>query len=141
MDITETETEYKVAVEAPGVSKDEISIEFENGVLTISGEKKSSYDEKDEKSYRIERRYGAFTRSLRFRDVENDKITASHKDGVLAVVVPKSEAAQPRKIAVESHINRQFVSIKNGAEAISCSSAPLSFRPCFKVVLNRSPMR
>ena len=101
MDVTETDSEYKVAIETPGVLRDDISIEFENGVLTISGEKKSTHEEKGERSYRIERRYGSFSRALSFRDVEGGKITASHKDGVLELIVPKSEIAQPRKITVE----------------------------------------
>jgi HSP20 family protein len=101
MDVTEVDGEYIVTIEAPGVAKDDISIEFEDGVLTISGEKKVTSENEGEKSYRIERRYGAFTRSVRFADVEGDNIGASYDNGVLRVTVPKSEKAQPRKIAVE----------------------------------------
>lgn len=101
MDVTETDKEYKIEIEAPGVTKDDISIEFEEGVLTISGEKKVTHEVEGKKSHRIERRYGAFTRSLRFSDAEGDNIGASYADGVLTVTIPKIEKAQPRKIAVE----------------------------------------
>jgi HSP20 family protein len=100
MDVTETEKEYKVTLETPGVKKEDISIEYEGGILTISGEKRQTHEEKGEKVYRIERRYGGFTRSLRFKDIDAEKIGAAFNDGVLEVTVPKSETAQPRKISV-----------------------------------------
>lgn len=101
MDVAETDTAYKVRLETPGMEKDDIKIEFENNILTVSGEKKTEKEEKGEKTYRIERRYGSFCRSLRFADVEGDKINAAYKNGVLEVTVPKTAKALPRKISIE----------------------------------------
>ncbi len=101
MDVVESDTDYKVRLETPGMEKDNIKIEFENNILTVSGEKRVEKEEKSEKLYRVERRYGSFCRSLRFTDVEGDKITAGYKNGVLEVTIPKTEKAQPRKISIE----------------------------------------
>jgi len=101
MDVSETDKEYKVRLEVPGMKKEDIKIEFEGNVLTLSGEKKSTTEEKGEKIYRVERRYGAFSRSLRFKDIDGEGIKANYKDGVLEVIVPKTEAAQPKRISVE----------------------------------------
>lgn len=101
MDVSETDKEYRVRLEAPGMEKGDINIEFENNVLTLSGEKKTSTEEKGEKLYRVERRYGSFTRSLRFADVDADNIKASYKNGVLEVIAPKTETAKPKKISVD----------------------------------------
>ncbi|MDH5639288.1 MAG: Hsp20/alpha crystallin family protein [Nitrospinota bacterium] len=100
MDVSETETEYKVRLEAPGVSKDDINIEMENGVLTISGEKAVKEEHKEEKCYRVERRYGSFARSLKFTDIDPDKVSANHRDGILEVTVTKTEQAKPKKIDI-----------------------------------------
>ncbi|MDH5511487.1 MAG: Hsp20/alpha crystallin family protein [Nitrospinota bacterium] len=100
MDVSQTETEYKVRLEAPGMTKEEIKIELENGVLTISGEKTVKEEQKEEKCYRVERRYGAFTRSLKFTDVDPEKVTASYRDGVLELTVTKTEQAKPKKIDI-----------------------------------------
>lgn len=101
MDVTETDTAYTMRVETPGMEKGDIKIEFENGILTVSGEKKIEKEEKGEKVHRIERRYGSFCRSLRLTDVDGDKITAGYRDGVLEVTVPKTEKAQPKRISIE----------------------------------------
>ena len=100
MDVTETDTAYQLRLEVPGMEKENISIEVENSILTVSGEKKTEEEEKNAKHHRIERRYGSFTRSLRLKDVDTEGISAEHKNGVLCVTVPKSEKAQPRKITI-----------------------------------------
>ena len=101
MDVAETDTAYKVRLETPGMEKADIKIEFENNILTISGEKRIEKEENDEKVYRVERRYGSFCRSLRFTDVEGDKISAAYKNGVLEVTAPKTQKALPKKINIE----------------------------------------
>jgi len=101
MDVSETDTEYRIRLEVPGMEKDDIKIEYENNVLTLSGEKKTSVEKKDEKVYRMERRYGAFTRSLRFKDIDSDKITASYKNGVLEITAPKTEVSKPKRIDIK----------------------------------------
>ncbi len=101
MDVSETENDYKVRLEVPGVEKDDIKIEYENGVLTLSGEKTATHEEKDERRYKVERRYGAFSRALRFRGVDEEKINAVFKNGVIEVTVPKLEPVKPKKIEVK----------------------------------------
>ncbi|MBF0635401.1 MAG: Hsp20/alpha crystallin family protein [Nitrospinae bacterium] len=101
MDVTETDTAYTLRVETPGMEKGDIKIEFENGVLTVSGEKKIEKEEKGEKVHRIERRYGSFCRSLRLTEVDGEKITAGYKDGVLEINVPKTEKILPKRISIE----------------------------------------
>lgn len=93
---------YKILASVPGVKKEDIKVEVENNVLTISGERKEEKEEKKgEKVIRRESFYGRFARSFRLPDmVDGAKIGASYKDGVLTVIVPKSEAAKPRKVAV-----------------------------------------
>jgi len=100
MDVTETDADYRIRLEAAGMDKKDFKIEFENGILTVSGEKKSEVEEKKEKVYRLERRYGAFSRSLRFTDVDGEKISAAYSNGVLEVTVPKTEKPQPKKIDI-----------------------------------------
>jgi HSP20 family protein len=101
LDVMETDTAYMVRVETPGMEKDDIKIEFEQNILTVSGEKKTEKEEKSEKYHRVERRYGSFCRSLRLTEVDGEKITAVYKNGVLEITVPKAEKAQPKKISIE----------------------------------------
>jgi len=101
MDVSETGNEYKIRLEVPGIQKEDIKVELENDLLTISGEKKNETTEKDEKSFRTERTYGKFARRLRLADIDNDKISASYKNGVLSVTVSKAEAVKPRQIDIK----------------------------------------
>jgi HSP20 family protein len=80
----------------------DINISLNNGFLTIRGEKKQEKEEKDENYHLIERSYGSFTRSVRLsREVQSDKITASFKNGVLKVTLPKSEEAKKKEIKIK----------------------------------------
>lgn len=99
VDITESEAEYTVKAELPGIAKDDINIEMENGVLTLSGERKFEKTEGEgSKQHRIERYYGSFVRSFSVPDdIAADKISAEYKDGVLCVHLPKSQTA-PAKV-------------------------------------------
>ena len=101
MDVSETEKEYKVRLETPGMEKNDVRVEVENGVLTISGEKRVNEEHKDEKCYRVERRYGSFARSLKFTGIDQDKVSANYKDGVLEITIAKTEAAKPKKIDIK----------------------------------------
>lgn len=103
IDITENDDEYHVRAEMPGVSKEDVTVEFENGLLSIRGEKKSRHDEKTEKGRHLECTYGAFSRSLSLpKDAETDEITASFKDGVLEVAIKKSPDRKPKQIVIKS---------------------------------------
>lgn len=102
VDITETQDEYRVHAELPGVSKDDVTVEFEHGLLTLRGEKKSQRDDKNEKGRRLECSYGAFSRSFSLpQDADPDRISAQFKDGVLDVVIKRQAAEKPKQVAIK----------------------------------------
>lgn len=102
MDVSETENEIVVHADLPGLSKDQVKVNLENNLLTVRGEKQHVSDREDTRHHRSERSYGTFTRALRLpSDVETGKISASYKDGVLTLTLPKSEAAKPKEIEVK----------------------------------------
>jgi len=100
LDIAETQNEYQVSAELPGVDEKDLKVTLEKGVLTITGEKKSESEEKGKNWHRSERSYGSFHRAVSLpQDADPDKISASFKRGVLQVSVakkpaPKSDARQ-----------------------------------------------
>ncbi|HVR06944.1 MAG TPA: Hsp20/alpha crystallin family protein [Thermoanaerobaculia bacterium] len=101
VDIQETDEAYRIHAELPGLTKDDIQITLENNVLRLSGERKLEKDVKKESYHRIERTYGAFSRSFALpTQVSPDKVEAKFDNGVLTIVVPKAEQAKPRRIAV-----------------------------------------
>jgi len=102
VDITETDDAYRVRAELPGVDKNEVTVELDQGVLSIRGEKKSRRDEKLERGRRLECSYGAFSRSFALpQDADPDRIAADFKDGVLDVKVAKLPESKPKQIAVK----------------------------------------
>lgn len=101
LDISERKDAYVVTAEVPGVKPEEIDVTLEDGALTIAGKRDQTDESSDEQLHRVERRYGAFRRSITLpRQVKADAIEASYDNGVLTVVVPKAEEAKPRKISV-----------------------------------------
>jgi HSP20 family protein len=101
VDISERKDAYLVAADLPGVKTSDVEITFEDGLLTIQGERHSAHDAAGEKVHRSERRYGAFRRSITLPShVVADKIEASAQDGVLQVVVPKAKEMQAKRIKV-----------------------------------------
>jgi HSP20 family protein len=101
VDIQETDDAYRIHAELPGMTKDDIQITLENNVLRLSGERKLEKDVKKENYHRIERTYGAFSRSFALpTQVSPDKVEAKFENGVLSIVVPKAEQAKPRRIAI-----------------------------------------
>ncbi len=102
-DILETENELVLKADLPDVEMKDVSIEIEQGTLTIKGERK--FDRKDGKTagyHRIERSYGEFMRCFSVPDtVDAERVKADYKAGVLTVTLPKKEAAKPRSIKVE----------------------------------------
>ena len=103
MDVKETDDDIVITAELPGIEKDDIEITLENGVLTISAESKSETEEKEgEKVVRQERRYGKYVRSMRLgTEIDESKIKADYKDGILALTLPKAEEVKPKKITVD----------------------------------------
>lgn len=103
VEVSETDTEYTVTAELPGMQRDDVRVEFENGVLSIEGEKTEEHkteerkDEKDDRRHLVwERTYGSFQRSFGFPGVDDARITAAMKNGVLTVKLPKMAGAKPR---------------------------------------------
>lgn len=102
VDISETNDEYIVRAEIPGVSKDDVKITIKDDILTISGEKKQEKETKGENFHRVERVYGSFSRSFVLPgSVKVDKVEAKFKDGVLTIKLPKVEEAKPKEIEIK----------------------------------------
>jgi HSP20 family protein len=105
MDVSETDKEFKITAELPGMDEKDIDVSVSNEVLTIKGEKKAEKEEKKPNYYRMERSYGAFQRSIPLPvEVEKDQVQANFKKGVLSIVIPKSEKAvkETKKIEIKS---------------------------------------
>jgi HSP20 family protein len=101
MDLIEAEDHYLLKADLPGMSEDDVAIEFERGILTISGERKAEHADHGEGWHRIERASGRFSRQLSVPDgVDAETVTADFDRGVLSVRIPKPERAQPRRIAI-----------------------------------------
>jgi HSP20 family protein len=101
--IAETETAFEVTLELPGMKAEDFKVELKKGELWISGEKRDEKEEKGKTFHRIERSYGEFRRLIPLPgEVAEDKIEAEYKEGVLKVVVPKSEKVKPRRVEVKS---------------------------------------
>jgi HSP20 family protein len=102
VDIRETENHVVLALDLPGLRKEDVNVTLENSVLTIAGERRFESDQKNETLHRLERAYGAFTRSFTLgSQVQADGLEATFQDGVLTVQVPKAEASKPRRIAIK----------------------------------------
>jgi len=102
LDVAETKGDLVVRAELPGMDPKDIDISLNEGVLTIRGEKKQEKEEKEEGYHLIERSYGSFTRSIRLpKEVQSEKIEASFKNGILKVVLPKSEEAKKKEIKIK----------------------------------------
>ena len=100
VDITENENEFLIKAELPEVKKEDIKIDLNNGVVTLSGERHS--ENKDEKEHRVERFYGSFSRSFTLpENVKEDDINAENREGMLYLHLPKSEVAKPKKIQID----------------------------------------
>src|SRR5213595_2784030 len=100
-DITEDDKEYLIKAELPEMKKEDVKVTVENGVLTISGERKFEQEEKKKKYHRVERGYGSFVRTFALpEDADADRVKAQFKQGILEVHLPKNEKAKPKQIEV-----------------------------------------
>lgn len=116
MDVVETEDNYVLRADLPGVSEGDVKIELDENVLTISGERKSAHQETKQGYYRVERAYGSFSRMLTLPEgVDADSISANFDRGVLEVKIPKPEQRKPRKVEI---------SVGAGEPAIEAAETP-----------------
>jgi HSP20 family protein len=103
MDLVETEENFVLRADLPGLSEGDVNIELEDNVLTISGERKAQHEERKEGYYRVERAFGSFARSLTLPEgVDPERVNAHFDRGVLEVRIPKPEQKKPRKVNISA---------------------------------------
>jgi len=103
VDVAETQDRFVITTELPGLRSDDVEISVENSVLRIRGERRFYEEKLEDDFHRIERRFGAFARSITLpSSADPEGIQASFDAGVLTIEVPKKEAAKPRKIQVKA---------------------------------------
>ena len=102
VDVQETEKEYLIKADLPEVKKEDVKVEIHDGMLSLQGERKQEKEEKGKKFHKVERSYGKFVRRFTVpTDVDEQKVLAEFKEGVLQVHLAKSENAKPRAIEVK----------------------------------------
>ena len=102
MDVQETTSEYLIKADLPEVKKEDVRVSVEDGVLAVEGERKLEKEETGKKFHRVERSYGKFVRRMMLpTDIDQQKVEADFKDGVLNIHLPKSPAVKPRSIDVK----------------------------------------
>ena len=103
MDLVESEDHLVLRADLPGLGPDDVNIEVKDGVLEVSGERKTEHQDKAEGYYRVERAYGRFARTLSLPDgIDADKIAADFDKGVLEVKIPKPEERKPHRVQIGS---------------------------------------
>jgi HSP20 family protein len=103
MDLVETEDDFVLRADLPGVNESDVNIELEDNVLTVSGQRKAEHEERKEGYYRVERASGAFSRSLTLPEgVDPERVTANFDKGVLEIRIPKPEQRKPRKVTISA---------------------------------------
>ncbi len=114
VDIAEEKDRILITAELPGFRQNEISIQMENGMLTLSGERRFEKESADKAYHRIERSYGQFVRSFSLpNNVDRDKIKAKFADGLLQVELPKREDAKPRTIQISGGSSPETIDVKS----------------------------
>ena len=110
VDAWETDNELVLAFDMPGISEDKISVELDDNVLTVSGERERTDEAPGDRFYRYERRFGTFSRSVTLpQGVNEEAIKADYRDGVLEVRVPKPEEQKPKRIQVGSSSGQKTI--------------------------------
>jgi HSP20 family protein len=103
MDLVESENDFVLRADLPGLGESDVNIELEDNVLTISGERRAEHEERKEGYYRVERASGSFSRSLTLPEgVDPDRVQANFDRGVLEVRIPKPEQRRPRKVTISA---------------------------------------
>jgi HSP20 family protein len=113
VDIYETKDKITLKAELPGFEEKQINLRFEDGVLTLEGERKFEKETGDENYHRVERSYGKFVRSFAIpAGIEGDRIAASFSNGVLTVELPKREETKPKQIRIEAGAPKPALEVK-----------------------------
>jgi HSP20 family protein len=109
VDVAEEKDKIFVRVEVPGMNQNDLKVSFEDGLLTVSGERQ--FERKDDRNYhRIERTYGSFSRSFSLpRTVDPSAIAANYRDGILEIEIPKLEEAMPKQIQINVGANAKQI--------------------------------
>ncbi|MBO6585747.1 MAG: Hsp20/alpha crystallin family protein [Gracilimonas sp.] len=101
VDISETENQFDVSVSLPGMNKEDINVDLDNGHLTISGERKLESEGSGKNFHRVESSYGSFSRSFQLPDsIDEESITAKYENGILNITIAKSEEKVKKKIEI-----------------------------------------
>jgi HSP20 family protein len=101
MDLLETAEHFVLRADLPGLTQEDVNIELEDSTLTVSGERKTEHEDKQEGYYRVERAFGSFSRSLTLpKGIDAEAVTANFENGVLEVRIPKPEERKPRRISI-----------------------------------------
>ncbi len=101
MDLVETADAFVLRADLPGMTQEDVKLEIEDSVLTVSGERKAEHEAKEEGFYRLERAFGSFSRSLTLpKGINAEAVAATFVNGVLEVRIPKPEQAKPRRIEI-----------------------------------------
>lgn len=121
-DLIESDSHYILRADLPGLSEDDVNVELDGNVLTVSGERRSSTEDRKAGYYRVERSYGSFRRSVRLPEgVDAEAITATFDKGVLEITVPKPEVAKPHKVQIT--VGSEKPAIEGGEAAETAESA------------------
>ncbi len=103
MDLVETDDHLVLKADLPGLDSDDVNIEVKDGVLTVSGERKTEHEERADGFYRVERAFGGFSRSMSLpQQVDAEQISANFDKGVLEVRIPKPEERKPHRVQIGS---------------------------------------
>lgn len=101
IDVSETEKQFVVEVQLPGLKKEDINVNLENGILTVSGEREFLDEQKEKKFHRVETRYGSFSRSFQLPDrIKPDSVKATYQNGILSITVDKNEKENKKQIKI-----------------------------------------
>jgi HSP20 family protein len=106
MDLVEADEAFVLKADLPGLAEDDVSIEVQDNVLTVSGSREAEHERKEQGWFRLERSYGSFSRSLTLPDgVDPEKVEARFDRGVLEIRIPKPEERKPRRISIGANGN------------------------------------
>ncbi len=106
MDLVETDDEFVLRADLPGLEADDVEIEVQDGLLTVSGERKTEHEEQKDGYHRVERAYGSFSRSLSLpQGVDADQVQADFDKGVLEVHIPKPAERKPHRVQIGASVD------------------------------------